>query len=165
MMQQKLPIDFEGPATRTRQNPCSTTTPKATKVLSERGSVEINKTMDYSFGRLSTKEEKCWNDVVSRFVGELVKRRCKTSQEDLEWLCMNYFSLPNSPALLTAGTQNFHASACSSYPIKDTMDETPFSILDTLRISSMATKAGIGTGFNFSSIRSKDEPVRGRIGV
>ena len=164
MMQQKLPINFE--STTTKSRPVHTNvTSKTIKNYPEQGELELDRVTDYSFNRLASKNEKCWNDVLKRLIGELVKRRCKTSQEDLEWLCFNYYSLPNSPALLTAGTQNFHASACSSYPVKDTMDETAFSILDTLKISSMATKAGIGTGFNFSSIRSKEEPVRGRVGV
>lgn len=164
MMQQKLPIDLESSPSKSKHFNTTVQTKKNNN-YPERGNLELNKVTDYSFGRLSTKEEKNWNDVVKRLIEELVKRGCKTSREDLEWLFFNYYSLPNSPALLTAGSRNFHASACSSYPIKDTMDETPFSILDTLRISSMATKAGIGTGFDFSKIRSKEETVRGRSGV
>ncbi|MFH1223427.1 MAG: hypothetical protein V1647_03680 [Pseudomonadota bacterium] len=158
-MQQKLFIEFEAPVTR-KQKITPTLKPK-----DKNGSVEMDRDLNYNFKRLSQKEEKCWDDVVKRFISELSKRDCKTPVEDLEWLCMNYYALPNSPALLTAGTRNFYASACSSYPVKDTLDEVPFSILDTLKISSMATKAGIGTGFNFSHIRSKDEPVRGRSNV
>jgi len=161
-MQQKLFAEFENAPARKVKTPPTTPTVKA---KNKNGSVEMDKNLNYNFKRLSQKEEKCWDDVVKRLINELTKRNCKTPVEDLEWLCMNYYALPNSPALLTAGTRNFYASACSSYPIKDTMDEVPFSILDTLKISSMATKAGIGTGFNFSNIRSKDEPVRGRSNV
>lgn len=164
MMQQKLPIDLESSPSKSKHFNTAVQI-KKTSNYPERGNIELNKVTDYSFGRLSTNNEKSWNDVIKRLIEELIKRGCKTSREDLEWLFFNYYSLPNSPALLTAGSRNFHASACSSYPIKDTMDETPFSILDTLRISSMATKAGIGTGFDFSKIRSKEETVRGRVGV
>ena len=163
MMQQKLFGEIEEPkktpVLKTKAK-TSTTTPST-----KGGSEEINTELNYNFKRLSQKGETCWNDVVNRFINEMHKRGAQTPVEDLEWLCLNYYALPNSPALLTSGTRNFYASACSSYPVKDTMDETPFSILDTLRISSMATKAGIGTGFNFSDIRSKDEPVRGRKNV
>jgi len=163
-MQQKLFDEFEQSKTQTstkKKNAEYT----ASKTYNEFGTEEINPELNYNFKRLSQKGERCWNDVVRRFIRELNARNCKTPVEDIEWLCLNYYALPNSPALLTAGTRNFYASACSSYPIKDTMDEVPFSILDTLKISSMATKAGIGTGFNFSQIRSKEEPVRGRSNV
>ena len=163
-MQQKLFEEFEQPKIKAPIKR-KTTNPTANEIKTEEGKKEINPDLNYNFKRLSQKGEKCWNDVVKRFVSELQKRNAKTPAEDIEWLCMNYYALPNSPALLTAGTRNFYASACSSYPVKDTLDEVPFSILDTLKISSMATKAGIGTGFNFSNIRSKDEPVRGRVNV
>jgi ribonucleoside-diphosphate reductase alpha chain len=165
-MQQKLFEECEQPkgkipVTGTKR----TTNITTTKINTTAGHEEMHPETNYNFKRLSQKGETCWDDVVKRFVKELKIRSCKTPVEDIEWLCLNYYALPNSPALLTAGTRNFYASACSSYPIKDTMDEVPFSILDTLKISSMATKAGIGTGFNFSNIRSKEEPVRGRSNV
>ena len=165
-MQQKLFEECEQPkgkipVTGTKR----TTNITTTKINTTAGHEEMHPETNYNFKRLSQKGETCWDDVVKRFIKELKVRSCKTPIEDIEWLCLNYYALPNSPALLTAGTRNFYASACSSYPIKDTMDEVPFSILDTLKISSMATKAGIGTGFNFSNIRSKEEPVRGRSNV
>jgi ribonucleoside-diphosphate reductase alpha chain len=165
MMQQKLFTEFDEPKQTPRPKEKKQETKNTARPQLGAGSEEIKPELNYNFKRLSQKGEKCWDDVVSRFINEMQTRGASTPREDLEWLCYNYFALPNSPALLTAGTKNFYASACSSYPVKDTMDETPFSILDTLRISSMATKAGIGTGFNFSNIRSKDEPVRGRTGV
>ncbi|HOW16378.1 MAG TPA: hypothetical protein PK443_01565, partial [bacterium] len=165
MMQQKLFTEFDEPKQTSRPKEKKQENKNTVRPRVDAGSEEIKPELNYNFKRLSQKGEKCWDDVVSRFINEMQTRGANTPREDLEWLCYNYFALPNSPALLTAGTKNFYASACSSYPVKDTMDETPFSILDTLRISSMATKAGIGTGFNFSNIRSKDEPVRGRSGV
>ncbi len=128
-------------------------------------------TKGYLFDRLAkktkTKElvDKSWNDIINRFIDELIKRGARTSREDLEWLCLNYYALPNSPALLTAGNGKFYASACSSYPIMDSLDEGRFSITDTLSVSTSATKAGIGTGYNFSNLRSKDETVQGKSGV
>ena len=123
---------------------------------------ELDYISEYNFKRLAKEGETCWDDILKRFINEMVKRGAKTSKEDLEWLLLNYYALPNSPALHTAGNKKFYASACSSYPIVDSMDEGEFSILNTLKISSMATKAGIGTGFNFSNLRSKEEPVQGK---
>ncbi len=126
---------------------------------------KLDYTNDYNFKRLAKEGEKSWDDVIKRFIDEMVKRGCKTSKEDLEWLLLNYYALPNSPALHTSGNEKFYASACSSYPIVDSMDEGEFSILNTLKISTMATKAGIGTGYNFSNLRSKGEPVQGKSGT
>jgi len=120
---------------------------------------------NYNFKRLSKEGETCWEDVIKRFINEMIKRGCKTSKEDLDWALLNFYVLPNSPALSTAGNDKFYASACSSYPVVDSMDDGEFSILNTLKISSMATKAGIGTGFNFSGLRSKEESVKGRKGT
>lgn len=122
-------------------------------------------TNDYNFKRLAKEGETSWDDVIQRFINHMLKKGCKTSREDLEWLLLNYYALPNSPALRTAGEDKFYASACSSYPITDSMDEGEFSILNTLKISSMATKAGIGTGINFSMLRSKNESVKGKHGT
>lgn len=122
-------------------------------------------TKDYNFKRLCKEGEKSWDDVIRRFINELVARGAKTPKEDLEWLLLNYYALPNSPALLTAGNKEFYASACSSVPVFDTMDGHPFSILDMLKLNSMLTKKGVGTGVNFSKLRSKEEPVGGKKGT
>jgi len=129
------------------------------------GDTPIDKNANYSFKRLAREHETSWNDIVERFISELIARNCRTKKEDLEWLLYNYYALPNSPALLTSGNEKFYASACSSYPITDSMDEGTFSILETLKTSTMATKAGIGTGFDFSNLRSKEETVDGRKNV
>lgn len=164
-MQQKLFEEFEQPKVKIPVKKNTATVARSNEIKTTAGQNELNPELNYNFKRVSQKGEHCWNDVINRFLKELKKRNCKTPIEDIEWLCMNYYALPNSPSLHTAGMRRFYASACSSYPIKDTMDETPFSILDTLRISSMATKAGIGTGFNFSGLRSKEESVGGRPNV
>lgn len=116
----------------------------------------------YNFLRIARSDEVSWDDVVKRLINHLVDNKAQTSKDDLEWLLLNYYALPNSPALLTAGNDKFYASACSSYPIEDSLDEGDFSILNTLNIAIKATKAGIGTGFNFSNLRSKDESVHGK---
>lgn len=161
MIQEELFAESEKPGEVVLAN-----LPRNQKIKKEieknRGSEDISKKDDYSFKRLAQKGEISWDDILNRFITELQKRQCKTSTSDLKWLMLNYYALPNSPALLTAGTRNFYASACSSYPVMDSMDEGNFSVLETLKVSSMATKAGIGTGFNFSRLRSKEEGVRGK---
>jgi len=120
---------------------------------------------DYNFCRIAHDDEKSWDDVVSRFINELVNRGAKTPKEDLVWLCGNFICLPNSPALLTASSKKFYASACSSYVIQDTMFDGPFSISSILNIANRATVAGIGCGYSFSNLRSKEEAVRGKVGL
>ncbi len=122
-------------------------------------------TKDYNWERLSKDGDKNWDDIVTRFINEIVNRGAKTPREDLEWVFLNYYALPNSPALHTAGMSKFYASACSSYPVEDSLFDGEHAILKTLDHAVRATQAGIGTGFNFSRLRSKEEPVAGRTGV
>ncbi len=124
-----------------------------------------NYTEDYNFKRLSKKGENSWDDILNRFIKAMLDRGCRTTKKDMEWLLLNYYAIPNSPALLTAGNEKLYASACSSYPVSDSMSDETFSILNSFNISIKATKAGIGTGFNYSKLRSKEEPVNGRKGT
>lgn len=120
---------------------------------------------NYNFKRLSRPGDVHWDDIIRRLINELISRGGKTSKEDLEWLLLNYYALPNSPALASAGTKMFCASACSAYPVYDTMFDHKFSIMGSLGIGVKALKAGIGIGFNFSQLRSKMEKVQGRTNV
>jgi ribonucleoside-diphosphate reductase alpha chain len=118
---------------------------------------------DYNFVRLAREGETTWQDIFDRFKTEMLKRGTRLSKEDLDWLMDNAYALPNSPALLTAGDpKGMFGSACSSYPIFDTMRGHPFAILNSQGIAEDATCAGIGIGFNFSRLRSSQETVRGR---
>lgn len=125
----------------------------------------IDLSSDYNFKRISKIGETNWEDVLQRFIDEMVNRKCSTSRKDLEWLLLNYYALPNSPALVTAGSDFFSASACSSYPIYDSISDHKFSILGSLGIGVKALKAGIGVGWNFSQIRAKEESVKGKFHV
>lgn len=121
---------------------------------------------DYNFVRLAQPVETTWKDVFDRFKNELLKRGSRLTREDLDWLMDNGYAMPNSPALLTAGSpKGFYASACSSYPLMDTMRDHPFAILNIEGIANDATIVGIGVGFNLSQLRGKNEDVRGRKGV
>jgi ribonucleoside-diphosphate reductase alpha chain len=118
---------------------------------------------DYNFNRLAQSNENSWQDIFNRFKKEMLKRGTRLSAEELDWLIDNVYALPNSPALLTAGSPyGFFASACSSYPMVDSMRGHPFSILNTEGIANDAAIAGIGVGFNASNLRSSKELVRGR---
>ncbi len=85
----------------------------------------------------------------------------KQTKERFYYLLASLIFLPNTPTLMNAGTKNQLLPASFVLPIEDTME----SIFGTLQTAAIIHQRGSGTGFSFSRLRPKHDPVKHHLGV
>jgi len=103
--------------------------------------------------------ESSWEDVCRRvadYVGNTDDER-----EIYYDMMVNKDFVPNSPALMNAGTSIGQLSACFVLKVPDSME----GIFDAIKNAALIHKAAGGTGFSFGNLRPEGDKVNGTDGV
>ncbi|MEC9488449.1 MAG: vitamin B12-dependent ribonucleotide reductase [Halanaerobium sp.] len=132
-------------------------TPNARKVLESR---YLTKGPD---GELKEAPEEMFQRVAENIAlaSEDYQEDSARDQEAFFELMSSLDFLPNSPTLMNAGNELQQLSACFVLPVQDSME----GIFEAVKNAALIHKSGGGTGFSFSRLRPKNDPVRSTGGV
>jgi len=117
-------------------------------------------------GKVTEKPIEMFRRVASAIIS--AEKKYKLPKEEMiNWekqfleIMVNLEFLPNSPTFTGAGTDLGQLSACFVLPVDDSME----GIFDAIKYTAMIHKSGGGTGFSFSRLRAKGDPVKSTQGL